>query len=104
MIAKTKQALNESIAAWKKKARATSPAGVSLSGNECPLCVIFSGAGGCEGCPVKISTGKRLCADTPYRQASHAIALWRDSKDDDDMLAFQQAAQDEVEFLQGLLP
>lgn len=50
--------------------------------NSCPLCGVYQKDGNefefelptCEGCPIKIKTGRALCEDTPWRDATRE---WR---------------------------
>ena len=68
-------ALTASILHWKKlcNSKPLDP-GIKVSPSACKLCEVFmhvkdEGMYPCDGCPVRTSTGKWGCSDTPYRDA-----------------------------------
>lgn len=101
MNAKTKKALEGSIAKWKRNARARTPEIVRLSVADCPLCDLYWDSY-CDGCPVALRTGEAKCRETPYIDAASAHDDWEWG--DSDGGPFRTAAKKEVEFLRSLLP
>lgn len=103
MEEKTLTALQGSIKKWER----ILATGEDGSGSEdCPLCELFhpwntgvdlTSATACDGCPVKASTGKSLCTDSPYDK--YAVAT-----DDGDACAIASTAKAELEFLRSLIP
>lgn len=94
--------LEQSIAVWVKKLDVQHPNDPNLGANACPLCQVYYATpyDRCDGCPVKLRTGRSSCIGSPY----HRVA---DAKD----LAVQglmpltelkQAIQKEIDFLKSL--
>lgn len=57
----------------------------------------------CDGCPVKAKVRTHGCIGTPWEGASIAYNHWK-SDDPSTTVAWQEAAQAEVDFLKSLLP
>lgn len=96
MDARTEQALRESIAKWEKNAAVAKCKDAKVNSADCPLCELFAYEN-CRECPVKNHTGKSECYGTPYYKA-------REHYYDNQLAAFREAAQREVDFLKSLLP
>lgn len=95
MDEETLTALKASIEHWRGNETAQTWEEISLGPKSCALCRKFYGSG-CDGCPIKESTGKDGCRGTPYDRA--VDAEYRDWD------AFKTAAKAEREFLESLLP
>ena len=105
MDAKTLAALRQSIKKWERNAVAETPKGFTTTSANCPLCKLFSGRGGCNGCPVEERTGQWGCRGTPYSAADGAHDEWSDCPSSPALRdAAHAAARAEVEFLRSLLP
>ncbi len=106
MNPKTLTALTASIAHWLANSKATTPADASDSPDDCALCGLFYDLEPwCFGCPVQQATGNRLCGGSPYSRAGGLLARWRADPNNPDLAeAFRFAANEEYEFLKGLLP
>lgn len=98
---RTKVALEESIAHWRKNAAAVNPEDVKMGASSCALCDLFYDKS-CEGCPVVERTKQQLCANTPYHLASYAFGFWRRRDEKEDKEIFLDAAQKELDFLISL--
>lgn len=90
MIAGGKAALIKSIAIWEDRAEGKE----NLT--PCPLCDLSGSK--CDGCPIDIA-GQEGCTDTPYKAYAkhHDACAMSHCSDHCDL------AQEEVEFLQGIL-
>jgi hypothetical protein len=112
MDAKTRDALERSIAAWEAKAKKQFFHEVSTAASDCPLCVIYLlSARGCKGCPIQKSgerdgVSRSGCENTPYPEFysekvravySHDIAVKITKKG-------RRLIQAEIDFLKSLLP
>ncbi len=88
-----RKALQGSIAKWTAIAKLED---VDRGAENCPLCKLFyKGRGSCNGCPVKVETGKDVCYGSPYYEYKYAD-LWGMS------VGKQVAAERETRFLQSL--
>lgn len=103
MKAETLIALKASIEHWKRVV--TSPETEPINSKSCALCQIFlvpsrhKEVTDCIGCPVFEKTGKQYCRGTPYQDVYEAS-----KRGDDNEKAYNEAAKEELEFLQSLLP
>jgi hypothetical protein len=108
-------ALQASIEAWEKKAKATDYHSIRLGTDGCPLCQLLFDKdhpdGICGGCPVFERSGEDNCRKTPYGAVRVARYDWYDAINAANrkataraIAAFQTAARDEVAFLKSLLP
>ena len=84
MNAKTLEALKGSIKKWEKV----------FDGEEegdCPLCDLFNDdlKDNCNGCPIKIRTGKSMCHGSPYYNST---------------IPYSDYTQAMIDFLKSLLP
>lgn len=69
---------------WARNCEETNPWGVTMWGQDCPLCHLFipelnpdyKGLA-CDGCPIAAKTGERYCMNTPWSNAQYAILKWR---------------------------
>ena len=100
MTPKMHEALLASIEHWKENLAAGMHK-AQIGGRDCPLCNATrpspeSGVN-CSKCPVMQKTGKWDCEGSPWRDVENAS--W-----DADEVAFREAAQREIAFLQSLLP
>ena len=75
MNAKTRKALKESIAHWKRHATGKSYMDERVHSEDCALCALFLESR-CDGCPVKKKTGLHLCQGTPWESAAYAFAAF----------------------------
>lgn len=100
MDSETRTALEESIAHWKRMASGDRRNSEAPTSDDCPLCEMFyNKLDVCDGCPVRIKTGRTYCGDTPYHDAQRAWTEYGlDSSE------FKYAALAEVDFLTSLLP
>ena len=96
----TLSALKESIEKWKRNADGIS---TDISSSGCPLCKLFLPSA-CVGCPVTLRTGFHLCTGTPYIAAYRALSSTGLMPRSVRLEQFKVAAQEEVEFLESLLP
>lgn len=111
MNPETLKALQESIAHWDRLASGKRKHNECVSVGDCALCERFNTPVKsielkCAGCPVFEKTGKQFCYDTPFTHAE-AISDEMDPEDPNnpmDSEEFQEAAEDELEFLKSLLP
>lgn len=109
MDAVAETALRESIEKWRQKAVATNISEVLLGPKTCPLCT-FYWHNGCHGCPVFARTGQAACVGTAYYSVLAAKSAWYKAElfdtaaRDQAVSDFQIYAQEEVEFLESLLP
>ena len=94
MNEKTAAALEKSIAKWERNTEIESLAHAKTGWKDCDLCQLFLNAD-CEGCPVKIRSGKAWCRGTPYRRAFGKVS-------GGDLPGFIKAAKAEVKFLKSL--
>lgn len=63
MTPKAKKALAGSIRKWEGIVAGDTE---SLGDQNCPLCKLYNTDDGCDGCPVKASTGKDWCSGSPH--------------------------------------
>jgi hypothetical protein len=106
---KTLAALKASIAHWRENEEAMAPYEARVNAGACALCGLFYWrASKCEGCPVAAAK-KPYCAESPYYDAvtehrawlysaSSFLSQWRARE------AFHNAAREERQFLESLLP
>ena len=100
MDEKTLAALQGSIAKWSAIVNGT---GTNRGPVNCPLCQVFLHEDmkkpPCVGCPVRHSTGKQYCVDTPYER-------YEDEEEAGDLseAEMRPIAQAELDFLISLLP
>jgi len=104
MHKRTLKALKASIKHWEENLATDDPFSARFSSHHCPLCKIFLifttlYSAECRGCPIKITTGKDLCQETPWDDAMNGINKWRDGGPKP--VAEIQA---EIDFLKSLLP
>jgi hypothetical protein len=110
MNEKTLKALKESIEHWKRLAKGTE--GEDYGGPECALCKKFNHfvneniplEDSCKGCPVFQKTGEKYCRDTPYELIETEEDSYTHRSDFIKTEVFQLLAQEEVKFLESLLP
>lgn len=96
MDTKTLDALKASIAHWQENlAKAKAGERFELGQSECALCGLFA-EDYCNGCPVRDKTEVFGCIGTPYGAVQRT---WSEGGP-----ALIKATEDEVEFLQFLLP
>jgi hypothetical protein len=98
--------LEKSIKHWEANVAAELPNEASTAASDCALCVETPGLD-CGTCPVKMQTGKIECEGTPYGEARDALSLWNYRPSNLNLklkAAFRKAAQEELDFLKGLLP
>ena len=111
MKTETLEALKESCHHWHRLATGTQRAGEHSTTWDCALCGLFFNEAQlsicCEGCPVYADGRDPRCRGTPYEAAYEAwknyvtapaetVGTFR--------AAFFAAAQDELDFLLGLVP
>ncbi len=100
MDKRTLTALKGSIGKWEKIADGS---GMDGGRHNCPLCELFNNLETrCNGCPVKMFSGKRFCKNTPYvpwLREKHRMAI-------DVALTpkLRRLARAELRFLKSLLP
>jgi hypothetical protein len=108
MTPKTLEALRASIAHWLDNEQVLEEDDVTYSVRDCALCGLFF-KNDCESCPVSKWTGLTACKGSPYTEAVEAfadwigasqtfLAQWRARE------AFHNAAREERQFLESLLP
>lgn len=101
MSKRAEKALRASIRHWEKNAAATSFLAVTTGPSYCALCNLYNVSDDaerdCRACPVQKATGELYCRKTPYAKVRYARKAGN-------LVAFKAAAQEEVEFLRGLLP
>lgn len=106
MDAKTAEALEASIAKWKRNAEEEDPTKVRIGSLQCPLCLLYcvgqNWKSACFGCPVADKAGVRGCAATPYDRADLALDEWLVTREPATKSAFRAAALAEVAFLESL--
>lgn len=115
-VGQVRDALVGSITSWENKSE-EAYAEIDMGPGGCPLCTLFhkgwkpGGAvkkGCCEGCPIAIHTGKKLCADTPYDTVNklHEDVVCNPDQDDsaleEDCKALDASILEELEFLKEL--
>lgn len=99
MNPETLEALEESIAHWKRLASGNREPDENVGWLDCSLCVKFMRFALCEDCPVSKKTGAILCHNTPYKNAHRTRREYGlDSPE------FKAAALEELAFLKSLLP
>lgn len=102
MDQRTAEALASSIAHWGVLTETFTDSGP----NQCALCRIFHpyygdpdvlewSMGACHGCPIRVTSGRSGCAQTPYDQ--HEAASWKRSAP-----GAKAAAKDELDFLKHI--
>ena len=100
-----KQAKRKCIQHWKRMLKLTvediqnyEEAPVT---DNCSLCEIHWTTHGCPSCPIKKSTGKDYCKNTPYEKAN---ALYREIffTEHKRLSQFRKAVQREIKFLERL--
>lgn len=98
------EALRQSIKHWEKNVGAEKVGLASVDGSSCALCDAYRATFDCFGCPVAQETGDHFCSGSPYDKASDAWDRWFAYPADDEVRAnFRVAAQQELDFLRGLL-
>ena len=97
----TLKALKKSIEHWEENAKASKKRPAKLGPEECALCVQFI-SNSCRGCPVRESTGRMLCTDSPYEDCIYAWAAYLIGQST--LKEFRAAAKRELQFLKSLLP
>lgn len=106
--AQTLEALEDSIAHWKRMQQATD---MYITGTAeriespgslcCSLCALFHArTGSCHGCPVREHTGLGGCKDTPHEKAHD---VWYNLGDAHWVEEWRAAAQNEIDFLEEVL-
>lgn len=99
-------ALDESIAVWKTKQKAKTPAQVQMGYNACPLCAAANYE--CDGCPIAADTGQDMCNGSPYTAANDAFEDWQQDwlldRDSEQKArkAFRREARKMIEYMEGL--
>lgn len=99
MNAKSKKALKDSIAHWRRMATGKERKNEAPSAQCCALCAAYPD---CEGCPVATLTGDGDCEGTPYFVAYVAWKEWQRTGAGE--AAFREAATVQLNFLRALLP
>lgn len=99
-------ALAGAIAHWRKNVRAATLGEIDTSWRSCPLCAEFYASGVCLGCPVSAKTGKACCENTPYPLVE---VEWYEcfsyaERSDPVPQDLKKLVQDELDFLEGLIP
>lgn len=104
MTPEAAQALEESIAHWRRNVEAETPDQTSVYSRDCALCRLFFLAkridGKCTGCPVFAVTKLKFCAGSPYQRANKARSMWWGNIEKRD--AWRDAARAELSFLESL--
>ena len=104
MDSKTLTALQRSIEKWEQKAKESVVEDVRIGADECPLCDLFF-EDDCEGCPIFEKTGHTNCRRTPFIKAYDVWMYWREFPEDGEYrLLFNEASEEEADFLKSLLP
>jgi hypothetical protein len=99
----TRAALVQSIEKWKRNAEAETPEEYLTGWRDCPLCHLYYEYN-CYGCPISKHVNNRGCDDTPYEAAQHLAEYWEYDPDNPACkLAAQDAAREEIEFLNQVL-
>ena len=105
------KALKESIEKWKRLTNIETMNDINIGPENCALCSLYHiyphedyEDKSCISCPVYEKTGYGYCADTPYENVQAILDEWSDDSWDNYRKQFQQAANDEMEFLKSLLP
>ncbi len=80
----TAKALEKSILHWERLS--ANPYSEGHGWRECDLCAEFLDTN-CRGCPVYEETGVKACGNTPYEEASEAIAFGSEDDPDDAKIA-----------------
>lgn len=99
MNAKSKKALKDSIAHWRRMAAGTERENEAPCPHDCALCAAHPR---CHNCPVKNLTGHGGCDNTPYTRAYEAWYGWRKGRGSE--IEFREAATVQLNFLRALLP
>lgn len=102
-------AIEDAISHWEQEATRTNPFSVGIVRNSCPLCEAYWP---CNDCPIKLRTGRRDCAGTPFKDAKQSLENWRkshllgyrDSEREDAFNVWQIHAHRFIEFLKSLRP
>jgi len=98
----TLEALNGSIKKWQDIVDGT---GEDNGWRNCPLCVMFLDERSCDRCPISEAVDDTGCTGTPHEQ-------WEEYQGEKEMVfpravfdtTSQRLAEEELEFLKGLLP
>lgn len=105
MNPETLTALKESIAHWKRM-RDNPDCGETPGWTDCAFCSLFAHGPEkkkwCEDCPIREATDLPACGGTPYCKAESAFRRLQDGVGT--LQDWQEAAQAEIDFLEGLLP
>jgi hypothetical protein len=112
MNPKALKALKASIHHWRENVAAERPEGVALGPDYCALCRAFQlpfsadsdRVFPCNGCPVKMRTGRERCNGTPYEAAEDAHTAWYVTEGHYERDGWREVAQAELDFLISLLP
>jgi hypothetical protein len=100
------EALRQSIKHWEENVSAETFGDVSIGNKSCSLCELYlmnDGLPACRGCPVSEETKDALCAGSPYEKVLPRWRIWRDYRTAKSKESFTSAAQQELDFLRGLL-
>ena len=101
---RARRLLKKSIRHWKSNALSEVPSEASIAAEDCALCHGYCLGAKCDGCPVKIFTGRHLCDGSPYTGARAAFTNWEAHPTNPAYhKIFKRAARTEVAFLQMLL-
>lgn len=102
MRTETAIALEESITHWEENVAAETWNKTHTGWGSCALCRSFF-LKECQGCPVKMKTGKPTCEGTPYGFADDRLERWGEHRDSEYMRRrWRKAAQAELDFLKSL--
>lgn len=103
LAARTRHALEESIAHWKRNVEAETYEDIHIGGAHCALCHAFvfdaPDEETCLGCPVYLRTGQKDCMGSPYLRAYIARILFDLPGGRE---AWREAARAELTFLESL--
>ena len=103
MDAKTAEALEASIAHWKRMREDPSGCGETPCGDDCALCRMFHNSTlACSRCPVREATTRSYCHGTPWAEAYDAWDTYTVCDTASKLAAWQRAADAEIAFLEGL--
>lgn len=98
----TLKAWVDSCAHWRRMATGKRRKGEGPSADSCAFCKMFlNEVSGCDGCPVKNTTGEDYCRGTPFDKA---YTTFHCENAGPNSVLFRRAAHRELAFLESLLP
>ena len=104
MDKRTAQALEDSIAHWKRLFECETVESLEAEGlglSSCALCGVFYFCG-CVGCPVMARTTRCRCEETPYKTAVAEFSARGSYSRGWSWEKWRVAAREELEFLESL--